>query len=412
LPAKAPQALSDAQSADAGHLGDVEPSDQQTSPILRGDGFCETPVVFDGGRLFGIYCRPASMLAKVADSDAKGVNELLHTLQIDRASVETGQYAVLFANTAVIHHIGEARMWVSQARFLAQHGIASLRMDIAVLGDSGNAQDPIDAAALHGVRSCADVSEGIDWLVDAGHTRTSSVGICSGAYLSFRATVMNPRATGAVLINQSFYTWSGTERVVPKLFVASTRVYLASIRRVDKWKRLLSGQIPVATIARTLARRHLQKWVGRSVDLLNKLRGKDGRISAVRKEFRLLAQRGVKVSILYGDFDSGLEEAQTIFGRDFDWLRRLSGIRVSIKRNLDHALFLYPARDLMRSAIKDHLQDAGITLTECESRNAFPLTRITAESVQPTSSDPQHRVGETLAYKLPFCELGRESVAK
>ena len=397
LSEKTARDFSVAQSTASGLHGDIASSELHVTPILCGDGFCETPVVFDGGRLFGIYCRPASMLTDMVHSDTTGVDELLHTLQIDRSSVETGQYAVLFANTATIHHIGEARMWVTQARLLAQHGIASLRMDIAALGDSGYAQDPINASTLHGTRSCADVSEGIDWLVEAGHTRPSSVGICSGAYLCFRATVMNPRAGGAVLINQSFYTWSGTERVVPKLFVASTRVYLASIRRVDKWKRLLGGQIPVATIAYALARRHLEKWGGQSIDLLSKLRGQDGHISAVRKEFRLLAQRGVNVSILYGDFDVGLEEAQTIFGRDFDRLRRLPGMRIAIERSLDHALFLYPARDFMMSVIKDHLHDAGLGPTEHASGNAYQFSRIPVESVRPTPADAQYHAGETLA---------------
>ncbi|MGI4985763.1 MAG: hypothetical protein ACRYGL_20955, partial [Janthinobacterium lividum] len=305
----------------------------------------------------GIYCRPEGMLPDTTKLEEKDVGELLNSLQIDRSSVATGQYAVLFANTATSHHIGEARMWVTQARLLAQHGIASLRMDIAALGDSEAAQDPINASTLHNMRACADVSEGINWLVEAGHTRPTLVGICSGAYLCFNATVMNPRAVGAVLINQNFYTWSGTEHIAPKLFVASTRVYLASVRRADKWKRLLSGQIPVTTIAAMLARRRLEKWGRQSIDLFSKLRGEESHIGAVQKKFSMLAQRGVNVSVLYGDFDAGLEESQTIFGRDFKWLRRLPGMRISIERSLDHGLFLYPARDRMAAVIKEHLHE-------------------------------------------------------
>ena len=397
LPEKAPHGVLSARSMGLESAADIASNGLSAAPMLCGEGFRETPVIFDDGRLFGIYCSPASVLMDMVQSDATGVDELLHSLQIDRSSVETGKYAVLFTNTAVIHHVGEARMWVTQARLLAQHGIASLRMDIAALGDSGSAQDPVNASTLHGMRSCADVSEGIDWLVEAGHTRPSSVGICSGAYLCFRATAMNPRAAGAVLINQSFYSWSGTERVVPKLFVASTRVYLASIRRADKWKRLFSGQIPVATIANTLARRHLTKWRGRIIDLLSKLRGQDGHISAIRKEFRLMAQRGVNVSILYGDFDVGLEEAQTIFGRDFDWFRRLPNTCTAIERSLDHALFLYPARDVMTRVIKDHLRDAGLRLAEQVGGNAYPLSRLPVESVRPTAADAKYHTGETLA---------------
>lgn len=325
----------------------------RVTATLRGDGFRETPVTFDNGRLFGVYCRPA-----LADPAADADDEILAgAARGDQPPVATGQYAVLFANTAASHHIGEARMWVTQARLLAQRGIASLRMDVGVLGDSAGAQQSITSAMLHDMRSCADVSEGVNWLVDAGHTRPTTVGICSGAYLSFHAAVMNPRVVGTVLVNQGLYVWSEKRAVVDGPVVAPTSVYLASVRRADKWKRLLTGQIAVGQIASTLARRRMEQWRRQGLHLLSALRGQESRTGIVRKAFDTLARRGVNVRIFYGEFDIGLEESATFFGRDFKWLRGKPGVRISTERTLDHALFLYPARALMLEVIESHLQE-------------------------------------------------------
>lgn len=346
------------------------------APMLYGDGYCETPVVFDNGRLFGVYCRPETSLTDMVAPRDEAVEELLRAMQVDVPSVATGQYAVLFANTAASHHIGEARMWVIQARLLAQHGIASLRMDVATLGDSDGAQESVDAETLHGMRSCADVSEGINWLVEAGHTRPTPVGICSGAYLCFHATVMNPRAVGAVLINQNVYAWSEKAESKPELVVAPTRVYLASVRRVDKWKRLFTGKIPVGKIASTLARRRVDQWKRQGVDVLSALRGRENRTGMVRKAFTTLAQRGVNVRILYGDFDVGLEESESYFGRDFKWLRSLPGVRISTERTLDHALFLYPARSLMLGVIESHLREQASGSLNLQTSSAASASRL------------------------------------
>ncbi|MCY0389417.1 alpha/beta fold hydrolase [Robbsia sp. Bb-Pol-6] len=351
------------------------PDVMHVAPMLHGNGFCETPVIFDNGRLFGIYCRPETAQTDGPVPDDESVDDLLRDMQVDLTSAATGQYAVLFANTAASHHIGEARMWVTQARLLAQRGIASLRMDVGILGDSAGAQESIEATMLHSMRSCADVSEGISWLVDAGHTRPSPVGICSGAYLCFHATVMNPRAVGAVLINQNFYTWSDKDATRPEMVVAATRVYLASIRRADKWKRLFSGQIPVGTIAATLMRRQFEKWGRRGADILKAFGGQENHTGAVRKAFSTLAQRGVRVRILYGDFDVGLEESESYFGRDFKWLRGLPGMNISTERSLDHALFLYPARQIMQEVIERHLHEQASCSANLQAGGAANASR-------------------------------------
>ena len=339
-------------------------------PQLAGEGFIETPVIFGAGRLFGVYCQPVSGWGAADQTEASDtadsapLDALANKVQSGDLA-DAGDYAVLFSNTARSHHIGEARMWVTQARRLARQGIASLRMDIGLLGDSAQAATSVTVADLHAQQSVNDVSIGIDWLVGAGHKRPTAVGICSGAFLTLHAASDNPRVAGVTLINQREYFWAeGREQALGPA-IASTAVYMQSMRSGDKWKRLIKGQIPVATIAKGLLARRAKQWKAKAAYLTSAIGGAPSAKRIVRAKFVALADRGVDVRVLYGAFDEGLEEAATFLNKDFQWLKRLPQVRAATSTAVDHALFLYPAREQMMDAVEQQLyaqrvQDADI----------------------------------------------------
>lgn len=319
-------------------------------PSLKADGFIETPVLFDGGRLFGIYCEP--------DSPHPHVGASSHTAASSApfAARDAAPYAALFVNTAGNHHIGDARMWVVQARRLARLGIASLRMDVGALGDSAHAKETSDLSSLHDPQSCSDASTGIDWLVARGHARPVAIGVCSGAYLSFHAALANPHVASLVLVNQHAFVWSDARLAPAGPRLEPTRVYLESMRRVDKWKRLLRGETPALRIARGLAKRRAQHWWLKAQRLLAAMHGKHSVSGSVREMIRRLQERGVPIRILYGELDAGLEECELHFGKNFQWLRRWPAIHATTARTLDHALFLYPARATMMEVVEEHMR--------------------------------------------------------
>ena len=351
------------------------------APVLEDDGYVETPIIFGNGRLFGIYCRPstrsdtasASVNAQETHADERGSlkgahNDVLNDAPKDSLKTtlsgigsDPSQYAVLFSNTAGNHHIGEARMWVQHARRLARQGVASLRMDVGLLGDSATAAASLSVANLHDPQSIKDVSSGIDWLVEAGHSRPTAVGICSGAYLTLHAAAGNPRVAGAVLINQREYLWVEGREHQASVAIASEAVYRRSARSMDKWKRLLAGQIDIAPIVAGLTRRRVRQWKERAAHVIGVLGGKESAKSIVRQKFVALQKRGVSVRVVYGDFDEGLEESNTFFGKHFKWLKRLSVVQTATESSMDHALFLYPARDVMMDIVDTHLSEQALS---------------------------------------------------
>ena len=357
------------------------------SATLTGDGFIETAHRFADGRLFGIYCRPSqrtdtTLEAHGIEADAVAIVPLMPEVGRSlpgrppeqapslRASIiaqggDVSRHGVLFANTAASNHIGEARMWVEQARHLARQGVASLRMDVGTLGDSQAPAVTLSDADQHADQSVKDVSSGIDFLFDHGHTVLNAVGICSGAYLVMKAAVGNPRLKSALLVNQRIYALTAElmDRQGTEAVVASNAAYLRSIRSLEKWRRLFAGKIPFATITKRLVMRRGTQWRRAATYVFDALAGRDSDRTSVRRDFKGLEKRGVPLRVVYGELDVGLEESDLFFGRDLRWLRKLRNVKASIERSLDHGLFLYPARELLQRWIEEQVLEQATPRT-------------------------------------------------
>jgi hypothetical protein len=349
---------------------------------LIGDGFIETAVHFDNGRLFGIYCQPGMRpTSKVPDGggDAVATSGVAGALGewITARGGDVSRHGVLFANTAASHHIGEARMWVQQARNLARQGVASLRMDVGLIGESLCPAATMSDADQHADQSVKDVILGVDFLFEKGHILPTAVGICSGAYLVMKAATANARLCGALLINQRAYVLTSglIERTGAEPIVASNAVYLRSLRSREKWHRLLAGQIPLAAIAKALLIRRGSQWRRAATYVLDALTGRDSDRAVVRRHFKLLEKRGVQLRVVYGDLDVGLEEARLFFGGDLQWLRTLRNAKADIEQVLDHGLFLYPARALLQRWIEEQIIALEMTRVS-KMRNAGNVSSV------------------------------------
>jgi len=342
---------------------------------LSGDGFIETPVIFDSGRLFGVYCQPAPITSSIASCQS----DSLSTFQAATGAV-LSQQAVLFSNTARSHHVGEARMWVTHARRLARLGVASLRMDVGLLGDSANAPVSVSVADLHAPQSVTDVGAGIDWLVAAGHGRPTAVGICSGAYLTLHAAAAHKEIAGVTLINQREYFWAEGREQALGLAVASTTVYMQSVRSMEKWKRVLAGETPIVAIVGALLKRRAKQWKEKLTYLFGAVVGVESATRVVRKKFEALDKRGVDVRVTYGSFDEGLEQSAAFLGTDFSWVTGLPKAEAKTDDSMDHALFLYPARQAMMQSIEQQLLDQMAASRDFALSSSVTASRGTTQS--------------------------------
>jgi hypothetical protein len=60
---------------------------------------------------------------------------------------------------------------------------------------------------------------------------------------------------------------------------------------------------------------------------------------------------------MYGSFDEGLEQSAAFLGSGFGWLAGLPRAKAKTDDSMDHALFLYPARQVMMESIEQQLLD-------------------------------------------------------
>lgn len=292
---------------------------------LAGDGFTETPARFGlNSHLFGVLCEP------------------LH----DRAGA-----TVLFLTSAYDRHAGWGRSTVGLARALARSGIPSLRFDTANVGDSPPVPGRPDQVLYHSDQN-ADVSEAIDFLAACNMTPVVAAGRCSGAFLGFQASLVEPRIAGNVSVNPAVLRWR-PGRSVEDMIVSgarSLRDYRKRALRADTFKRILRGEVDTVAAVRNIAKSLGNRAMGR---VFHAFRGflPEGR--AIYGAFRTLHQRGMPVSLIYSENDLGLEQYDFYFGHDGSGLARFPNVSPKIIPDADHNLTPEHARKVYLEALRE-----------------------------------------------------------
>ena len=162
----------------------------RAAPLLRshgefavdGPGWTETPHFLGiDQHLFGILCEPKG--PAVCDT------------------------VVIIGNSGGDPHDGFARFTVDLARHLARHGVASLRMDFAGLGDSINASDDSDGLTHpFTVDRTPDFAAAVDFVWAKGFRNIAVQGLCSGAYHALQAAVFESRVNILLCVSLPWFS--------------------------------------------------------------------------------------------------------------------------------------------------------------------------------------------------------------
>jgi len=297
----------------------LTPIDPQPHRCLARHRATERPVRF--GRCFAIHCEP----------DVP----------------QPGAPAVLLINTGAAHHIGDGRIAVLLARRLAEQGVASLRMDVGGLGDAQPAAPEVTLDWLYSTALRDDAASGADWLVARGHTRVVAFGVCGGAFVSLHVCALHPNVVAAYGVNLQKFTWDGAARSPGEQRMVSSRTYLRALFDADKWKRALRGQTGThpLRIAAVLAKRGMRRATFALAQVIER---KTGRPVVANEALALLHEidaKKARLRLVYGEFDSGLEEARLQLGASLAALRAVPNVRAMTLPRLDHALFTREARE-------------------------------------------------------------------
>ncbi len=146
----------------------------------------ETMIGFDGdhGRVVGIISEPVAA---------------------GRASL-----CAVFVNPGALRRTGPNRMWVELARRWAADGVPVVRLDVPGLGDSdGDESQYVDVGNMYLPRMTEDLIDLLGRLEAEGIAdRFLLAGLCSGAYWSLKASLVDRRVAGAFLLNLFAFQWT------------------------------------------------------------------------------------------------------------------------------------------------------------------------------------------------------------
>jgi pimeloyl-ACP methyl ester carboxylesterase len=270
---------------------------------LRGDHWVETPFRFgEGGRLFGILCRPTA------------------AVPVDMAMV--------IVNSSGDPHYGHGRQSVGLARRLAAEGIASLRMDFTGIGESvGPGGDRETPTHILETDRAADIGAAFDALEAMGHRRFALHGLCTGAYHALHMAAKDRRVAALILLNLPMFLWRHGDQV-ELIGVRGPRQALHGLREAATawWQALVKGQSRLAPA------------------------------SFARSCMDILSRRQTRTLFLYAAHDSGLEAFTRAFGERGSRLRDDAELRVldGIDHSLSSSDMRLVATDVMVDFLKRH----------------------------------------------------------
>ncbi|MFZ5892892.1 MAG: serine aminopeptidase domain-containing protein [Myxococcota bacterium] len=224
--------------------------------------------------------------------------------------------AFLLLNSGAIHHIGPNRMYVALARSWAARGHTVLRADLSGLGDSkprpGEAEN-----VVYSSHAQEDVGDALAFLQSRpGVSKVYAVGLCSGAYNSFKAAVAGHRMHGVVPINPLIFFWKeGMSLDLPQQHevVQDAQRYSRMVRRGDAWKRLFTGRVKLSRVAEVLLQQS-------GILLAGYARGIGRRLGRpfpddLGVELEIVADRDINMQFIFAAADPGVELLRVQGGR-------------------------------------------------------------------------------------------------
>jgi dienelactone hydrolase len=275
---------------------------------------------------------------------------------------------VLIPSTGANPRFGNSRGTMAIARWLAEQGIASLRMDGHGTGDA--APETGERGLPYSKQGNQDVSAGVDFLVARFDGPIVVLGMCSGAYHAFQTALVDQRISGLMLVNLQKFVWQDGESlsVVQRTTFRTTGYYLRNVANPAVWRRLLHGQVNTAGIAGALASRAVRQLAAVADPAIAAVRGETP-VGMVRRQIAELEQRSVQILYVLSGNDPGLDEIAEYFGFRGWRLRRSPNVMFRTLQGADHTLSAHWARQRLRQSIALYLRQrfgAAIRADEAE----------------------------------------------
>jgi hypothetical protein len=197
----------------------------------------------------------------------------------------------------------------------------------------------------------------VDWLRSEADIDSVVVcGTCSGAYQSFHSVVEGAAVDLAILVNPATWYVDAHPQAGMEIYVARTS--RKALLRGEEWVQLVRR--PGATIesARKATRGFVYLAGHRARSLLGKLGIHRRDPVALPVDLRQLAQRGVKLLVVFAAAELGEQYLRTFAGEAVEELERTGMLTVTHIDGGDHVFSPPGARQRLVETITLHLEQA------------------------------------------------------
>ena len=260
-------------------------------------------------------------------------------------STHPGRPVVVFVNAGLIHRVGPNRLHVECARALAASGYSSFRFDLSNTGDATPRTDslPFEAAAVEETRAAIDLA-----LAETGAASAVLFGLCSGAMVSVKVALADPRIAAAVLINTQSYRVDGDLKRILDGKKESTYFWKVSFFNPASWKRLLTGR------SNYLA--NLKMLVRQAAGIVSKKEAAAVEGWDLAVDFRALAARRFPALLVFSENDPALAAYRAVAKASNP--ESMGSFRLEVAAGADHT---FTPTDVRRRLVDNVVRFVGST---------------------------------------------------
>jgi pimeloyl-ACP methyl ester carboxylesterase len=273
------------------------------------------------------------LLGPVIETAERFDGELFGVLATPQAP-PSSRRGFVFVNSGAVHHVGPNRLWTTLARRWAARGDVVLRFDLSGIGDSAPRRG-CSENIVYTPNATGDIAAAVARVrAQPGVDRVYALGLCSGAYNSFKAAVAGVRVDGIVCINPIVFFYKPGMSLATSRMAAEAQRYAGRARSAEAWKKFFTGKVQYRALARVLAQRGTTIMKGRARDALRMLRVP--LTDDLASELLAIERQGVGQRYVFAQADPGLSVLRTDGGATVERLRKRARLRLDVIPGPDH----------------------------------------------------------------------------
>jgi len=288
-------------------------------------------------------------------SDKKNVAILTETEKSKNSSLPT----VIIANSGANHRVGPSRLYVIIARELSLMGFRCIRIDVPGIGDSVVSNK--ETENIEYIDSSSNILLDAIKVLDSSLKRKNYIfmGLCSGAYFSFHASLdlRNINILESILINPLTFYWQQgmTVKTSPTINFEIWNWYKEALKTSDSWKKLIKGKVDFISLFTAIINRFKIKLGSpfKRIKPNTELNILDKHKYHLANDLIKIADNNIQIKFILARSDPGHDILMTNAGKTVNKLKNRKQLHITFIENADHTFSKYqPRRDVIDTLLQ------------------------------------------------------------